>query len=172
LNGYKVYRKVNIMKLNTEYKGSSLVYEVQADKVYLNVFPSPEGEFPRWVEEDPQILTSYEDGLWQAFLSGKAAEEVLVAEGLVDETGSLDYVKLVQMHGFDVEEECGDYVLWSTQTKAVPCACYGCLGGDPQPGHYACDSVTWKHNYDLMVLYHSDVISPVYRNGKWVWVIC
>jgi hypothetical protein len=54
----------------TKYKGAEIRYE--AGEIMLNVFASPEGEFPSWVKNDPDVGTGYIDGAWRAFLMGEA----------------------------------------------------------------------------------------------------
>jgi hypothetical protein len=61
------------------YKGFKVMHD--AGKVVLkNVFASPEGEFPQWVEDDPHVGTEYIDGVWTAFLIGEAKELYLTDE--------------------------------------------------------------------------------------------
>jgi hypothetical protein len=68
-----------------EYKGVKVF--VEEGKVFLNVFSTPEGEFPQWVEEDENIDIGYIDGLWRAFLVGEAKTKFLEADE--DEDGSV-----------------------------------------------------------------------------------
>jgi hypothetical protein len=70
-----------------EYKGVKVF--VEEGKVFLNVFSTPEGEFPQWVEEDENIDIGYVDGLWAAFLIGEAKEKYLEAEADEDEAESV-----------------------------------------------------------------------------------
>jgi hypothetical protein len=65
--------------MKAKYRGVE-VWHDESGKVMVNVFPTREGEFPSWVEEDENLDIGYIDGLWRAFLIGEAKEKYLEAD--------------------------------------------------------------------------------------------
>jgi hypothetical protein len=70
-----------------KYRGVG-VWHDESGEVMVSVSATREGEFPTWVENDPNLDIGYIDGLWRAFLVGEAKEKYLDEIKAEDETES------------------------------------------------------------------------------------